>query len=634
MYVVLFIAVIAIFFILTHMNIKKGRQLVEQDKNLKLQRLYFSQLLAKSSEAICMLDNEDKIIDVNPAFEKLFGYTKEELKNYHINEKIVQIEAIQEAADISRSVMKGNIIEYETFRIKKDKNLINVYILAYPILFEHKQIGVFAMYRDITEQKRSEEALRASEYTFRTLFESSSDPVIILENSRIIDCNTAAVETLRYNSKIQIIGKSPCQISPENQPDGIISKKKQEQILKKAVEKGKVKSEWWNEKSDGTLLPVEVMITTILLNGKKVFHCLCRDITQRKEMERRLKCLSYKDQLTSLYNRRFFQEELNRMNVKCNFPLTVVMADVNGLKLINDSFGHAAGDELLKRVSEAMKRVCRQEDVIARLGGDEFVILMPKTDLNKAKQIISGIKAILLKERINFVYVDVSFGYECKMNHEQKIEEVLKKSEDNMYKKKLFEGPTMRKKTLASIIRSLYGKNKREKQHAYKVSELCKDMGKALGLSKNEIKELRTLGLFHDIGKIAVDESILNKVEELPLHELEQLKRHSEVGYRIFNTISDMGQIATYILAHHERWDGSGYPKGLKGEEIPLQSRILAIADTYDIMINEKTNGKTFTEDMAVEELKKNSGVYFESRLVDIFIEKVLNKPLIKEKIG
>ncbi|BAH06195.1 PAS domain S-box protein [Clostridium kluyveri] len=606
----------------------------KSEQELQLQRLYFSQLLENSPEAICMLDNEDRIIDVNPAFEKLFGYTKEELKNYYINDRIVQKEAIEEATAISKSIMSGNIVEYETFRMRKDKSLINVHILAHPILFEHKQIGVFGIYKDITEQKCSEGALKASEYTFRTLFESSSDPVIIVENSKIIDCNTAAVEALGYASKMGIIGKSPYEISPEKQPDGSISKKKQDDMLKKAVEKGKIKFEWWNKKIDGTLLPVEVMITAILLNGKKVFHCLCRDITERKKMEQRLKYLSYRDQLTSLYNRRFFEEELKRMDVKYNFPLTVVMADVNGLKLINDSFGHTVGDELLKKVSEAMEKGCPQGGVVARLGGDEFVILMPKTDLHKARQIINDIKGMLLKEKVNSAYVDVSFGYECKISNEQKIEEVLKKSEDNMYKKKLFESPIMRKKTLASIIKALYERNEREEQHAQKVSELCENMGKALGLPESEIEELKTLGLFHDIGKIAVDESILNKLEGFASHELEQLKRHSEVGYRILNTVSDMTQIARYTLAHHEKWDGSGYPKCLKGEEIPLQSRIIAIADAYDIMTNEKRNGKTLTENMAVKELKKNSGTYFEPRLVRIFIEKVLNRPLVEEDTG
>ncbi|APM38628.1 PAS domain S-box protein [Clostridium kluyveri] len=606
----------------------------KSEQELQLQRLYFSQLLENSPEAICMLDNEDRIIDVNPAFEKLFGYTKEELKNYYINDRIVQKEAIGEAVGISKSVMNGNIVGYETFRMRKDKSLINVHILAHPILFEHKQIGVFGIYKDITEQKCSEKALKASEYTFRTLFESSSDSVIIVENSKIIDCNTAAVEVLGYASKMGIIGKSPYEISPEKQPDGSISKKKQDDILKKAVEKGKFKFEWWNEKIDGTLLPVEVMMTAILLNGKKVFHCLCRDITERKEMEQKLKYLSYRDQLTSLYNRRFFEEELKRMDVKYNFPLTVVMADVNGLKLINDSFGHTVGDELLKKVSEAMEKGCPKEGVVARLGGDEFVILMPRTDLYKARQIINDIKGMLLKEKVNSAYVDVSFGYECKINNEQKIEEVLKKSEDNMYKRKLFESPIMRKKTLDSIIKALYERNEREAQHAQKVSELCENMGKALGLPESEIEELKTLGLFHDIGKIAVDESILNKVEDLASYELEQLKRHSEVGYRILNTVSDMTQIARYTLAHHEKWDGSGYPKCLKGEEIPLQSRIIAIVDAYDIMINEKRNGKTLTEDMAVKELKKNSGTCFEPRLVGIFIEKVLNRPLVEEDTG
>ncbi|MFL0196931.1 PAS domain S-box protein [Clostridium sp. WILCCON 0269] len=607
---------------------KKSKQ------ELHLQRLYFSQLLENSPEAICILDNEDRIIDVNPAFEKLFGYAKEELKNYYINDRIVQSEAIQEATDISQSVMNGNVMEYETFRMKKDKSLINVHILAHPILFEDKQIGVFGIYKDIAERKRWEEALKASEYTFRTLFESSSDAVIILENGKIIDCNTATIELLGYNSKMNIIGKSPYELSPEKQPDGNISKKKQDDILKRAVQNGKIKFEWWNQKIDGTLLSVEVMMTAILLNGKEVFHCMCRDISERKQMERTLKYLSYRDQLTGLYNRRFFQEELNRMDIQGSFPLTVVMADVNGLKLINDSFGHAVGDELLKKASEAMKKGCRSKDIIARLGGDEFVILMPQTDVYETEQVVSHIKSIVSKEKINSVYVDISFGYEAKRNKKEKIEEILKKAEDNMYKRKLFESPSVKRKALDSIIKTLYEKSKIEERHSYRVSELCKSMGRALGLPESEIEKLKIVGLLHDIGKIAVEENILNKKEKLTYDEWEEIKRHPEIGYRILSTVDGMSEIAQYILAHHEKWDGSGYPKSLKKEQIPLQSRIITIADTYDAMTSERSYRSALTEEIAIEELQKNSGIYFDPQLVGVFIEKVLNKPLLKWKSG
>jgi len=509
--------------------------------------------------------------------------------------------------------------------MKKDKSLFNVRILACPIFCENKQIGVFGIYKDITEQKRCEEELKDSEYTFRTLFESSSDAVIILENNKIIDCNTAAVELLKYDFRAKIIGKSFYELSPERQPDGSISKRKQEEILRGTIKNVRLKFEWWYERIDGTLVPVEVMMTTILLNRKKVFHCMCRDISTWKEMEQKLRYLSYRDQLTSLYNRRFFEEELNRMDAKYNFPLTIVMADVNGLKLINDCFGHTVGDELLKKVSEAIKKGCRNEDVIVRLGGDEFVILMPRTDLHKARQIINDIKDIALKEKVNSVHVDVSFGYECKINGEQKIEEIFKKAEDNMYKKKLFESPIMRKKTINLIINILYEKNEREKEHAYKVSELCKNMGEVLGLQKSQIEELKMLGLLHDIGKIAIEENILDKKGKLTESEWNKIKEHPEIGYRILSSVNDMSEISKYILAHHEKWDGSGYPKSLKQKEIPFQSRIIAIADAYDAMTSRRSYGSVLPEQLAIKELQKNAYIQFDPELIEVFIGKVLN---------
>lgn len=351
---------------------------------------------------------------------------------------------------------------------------------------------------------------------------------------------------------------------------------------------------------------------------------IATDITQRKQLENKLEYLSYHDQLTGLYNRRFFEVDINSIDEEKNLPLTVVMADVNGLKLINDSFGHSFGDELIKRASEIIKRGCREEDIIVRLGGDEFVIFMPKVDNYDAEKVIKNIKATSLNEKVSSVNISISFGYMTKMNKEENILEVLKKAEDYMYKKKLFESPSMRGKSINTIITTLHEKNKREEAHSYRVSELCESMGKAINLDDDEIKELKTVGLLHDIGKIAIEENILNKNGKLTDEEWQEIKRHPEIGYRILNTVNEMSEIARYVLAHHERWDGRGYPKGLAGEETPLQSRIITIVDSYDAMVSERSYRSALPKEIAVEELKRNAGTQFDSELVKIFIEKVL----------
>ena len=353
---------------------------------------------------------------------------------------------------------------------------------------------------------------------------------------------------------------------------------------------------------------------------------LVEEIADRKRAEKEILYLSYHDHLTGLYNRRFYEEELARLDVERNYPLTLVLGDVNGLKLINDSFGHVMGDNLLKKVAEVLKKGCRADDIISRLGGDEFIIILPKTDAFEAEKIINRFNDLSIQEKVGSLSISISFGYETKKNYDEKIEDIFKKAEDHMYKKKLFESPSMRGKTIQAIINTLHEKNKREEAHSHRVSIFCEKIGQALNLLEGEIQELKTVGLLHDIGKIAIDETILNKPGQLTDDEWKEIRRHPEIGYRILSTLNDMSDMANYALYHHERWDGKGYPKGLKGGEIPFMSRIIAIADAYDAMTSERSYRSALPEEVIIAELQKNAGLQFDPKLVSVFIEKVLGK--------
>lgn len=193
-----------------------------------------------------------------------------------------------------------------------------------------------------------------------------------------------------------------------------------------------------------------------------------------------------------------------------------------------------------------------------------------------------------------------------------------------MDKKKTNENSYMRGKVISNIINMFTEKNMKEEQHSFRVSQLCRYMGESLGLNESKINELKVAGLLHDIGKIEIEDDILNKPDKLNDSEYEEIKRHPEIGYRIINAINNMSEIAEYVLSHHEMWNGTGYPKGLEGENIPIESRIIAIADAYDAMTRDRCYRKALPKEFAIKELKKNAGIQFDSNLVEIFTEKVL----------
>ncbi|MHC1723568.1 MAG: PocR ligand-binding domain-containing protein [Aminipila sp.] len=356
-----------------------------------------------------------------------------------------------------------------------------------------------------------------------------------------------------------------------------------------------------------------------------------REITKRKiaeemnkSLEEKIQYLSYHDQLTGVYNRRFYQEELKRLDKRRNLPLSVVIGDINGLQLVNDTYGYEVGDELIKKVADIIKGSCRKTDFVARLGGDKFVILLPKTDTSETEKIIERIEGVALNEKVQSIDISISFGYETKHNENEKIHEIVKKAEQYMHSEKLFDNQNTKGNAINTIIDTFNKNNKGEELHSFRVASICEKMGMALSLPENQIMDLKTVGLLHDIGKIAIDENVLHNTKKLTDYEWKQIKRHSEIGYTIISTVIGMSHIAECVLFHHERWDGKGYPRGLKAEKIPLMSRIVAIIDAYDAMTSERSYRRALPMKVALEELKHNAGTQFDSKLVSVFIEKVL----------
>lgn len=350
------------------------------------------------------------------------------------------------------------------------------------------------------------------------------------------------------------------------------------------------------------------------------------EINERTKREEEIRYLSYHDKLTGLYNRRFYEEEIRRIDTKRNLPISIIMGDVNGLKIVNDAFGHEKGDELLLIAAMGIKKACRADDIAARWGGDEFVILLPKTNYEEAEEIVNRINKQFLYEKVGRLQVSVAFGWATKQHPKDDIMTILKKAEDFMYDQKLIGSRITRNKVINTISNTLFEKNQGEELHSKRVGELCRMIGDALGFSEIEASQLKAAGMLHDIGKIVIAENILQKTGKLTEEEWSEIKRHSETGYRILNNSFNISDLAQGVLSHHERWDGTGYPRGLKGDEIPVSARIIALADSYDAMISERPYRSALSHEEALEQILINTGTQFEPEIAKVFVEKVLNK--------
>jgi diguanylate cyclase (GGDEF)-like protein/PAS domain S-box-containing protein len=348
-----------------------------------------------------------------------------------------------------------------------------------------------------------------------------------------------------------------------------------------------------------------------------------RDVTQQKKEAAEIFYLSYHDRLTGLYNRAFFERELVRLNTLRQLPLSMIMGDVNGLKITNDVFGHQEGDNLLRAIAQLLKESCREEDIIARWGGDEFIILLPQTSGEAAHEICERITRVCRDSSYGHTRVSISLGYSTKEKPEEDIMQVLRQAEDYMYKRKLLEGKSTRSSIVGSIKQTLYERGVESEQHTHRLSLLGTQIGRAMGLSDNAINELELLAMLHDIGKIAISDHILKKTSILTPEESQELNRHTDIGYRIAQSVPELAPIAECILSHHEWWNGQGYPQGLQGEAIPLPSRIISVVAVYDNLINGSPAQPGLPPQKALRVIAAAAGQQFDPAIVDIFMKQM-----------
>ena len=349
---------------------------------------------------------------------------------------------------------------------------------------------------------------------------------------------------------------------------------------------------------------------------------------QRKNMENSTKVefISEHDYLTGLYNRHFLEEAFKKYDKLEFYPLCIIMGDVNGLKLINDTYGHLKGDELLIVISNIMKKQIDENEILARWGGDEFMIILPNSDLERGQLIIRNIKERCKKELFYEIEPSISLGCAVKESIDENIDKIMSLAEEIMYRNKLSESKSVRSNFITVLEKTLLERNYESENHSNNLINFGVLIGEKLGLSQPDIDEIKLVARLHDVGKIGISESILLKNGKLTFDEYEEVKKHTLIGYRILDSVDELKHISKYVLHHHERWDGEGYPAKLKGNNIPLLSRIITISDAYEVMISGRVYQSPMSEEDAITELRKNSGTQFDPNLIQIFLSIIDNK--------
>lgn len=556
-----------------------------------------------------------KILFINKPYEKIYNMKLEEVQGKHFKEIVPEKIAERYYNELMQCI--------ESKEICKNEALVNGKYLEctlFPILNEKEKIDAVAgMIFDVTEQRRREKELKNGKDILRTIIDSLPEAIFYKDReSRFLGYNKAFERYYNQRGIYDIKGRTDLEIYGDQEVA------KQFITLDKEVMEYK-ESKRYEQKiiDDNGIMRIEENIKVPVLgeDGEAWGVVgLSRDITDKKALDEKLKYISEIDALTGLYNRYSFEEKINLYTREEYLPLGMIMGDVNGLKLVNDTLGHLEGDELLKSIAEVLKKVCKAKGHVFRWGGDEFFILIPNCTESMCEEMMTEIRESCENYEKQFIQLSIALGEDVKYNLDGNIYDDIRCIEEKVYRQKLLDKKSMKSSVLHTMKKTLEEKNMETREHADRVANNAVSIGRAMGFKMSELDELELTAELHDIGKITIAEELLLKPSKLTEEEFEILKTHAEKGYRIIHACGELIDVAKSVLTHHERWDGSGYPLGLKEDEIPLMARIISIADAYDVMTHDRVYKSAISQEEAFEELRRNAGTQFDPQIVEVFI--------------
>jgi len=588
-----------------------------QYRNLSLEALFRNSL-----DAIVSIDADYLIVDINESFTDLFGYNLEEVKGKHVDEVMNMSKPGSADKQITARVLTGESVESEGTRFHKDGSPVKVLIKGIPVIINGKMAGGFGIYSNISLRKKADEEIQTERRRLENVIEGAGVGTW--------EWDTQTGKTVYNENWAGILGYTLKELNPDNltvfeslvHPDDLEeSNAIAERHLAGDIPFYECELRMKHKEGHWIWILDRGRVLTRSADGKPLsMFGTHTDITERKMAEEQMRYISLHDTLTGIYNRTFIEAEMKRLDTTRQLPLSIIMADLNGLKLINDTYGHPVGDRALQIAAEIIKNTCREDDIYGRWGGDEFVIILPQTSAADANQlcdrIIKSCQAIFIED----VPVSMALGIACKESADEVLYKVLQMAENDMYKQKLTESRSTKSAVLKALLKTLEAKSYETEAHTRGMQKMALSIGKKVNLPEAELSRLDLLITLHDIGKINIAEEILIKDGPLTEEEWETIKKHPEIGYRIARATEEFAHVAEDILAHHEKWDGTGYPLGSKGSAIPLLARITAIADAYEVM----TNGRPYKAALSAKEINAEfarcSGTHFDPTLVEIFL--------------
>jgi len=560
----------------------------------------FRDLVEKLREIVFEIDGDARIRYISPNVKALTGYEPEELLGGPLGDLPLDVKNDRSLNRTLRLETKDGRTLH--FRASGSKTEVR---------------GVFKGFKgtltDITETMRTAERERF----LSTVLMGISDSVIVTNASfRITDVNPATHKNTGYSAG-ELIGATPGILFKD-----FFNKDSFTKFLSDIKRRLIHTREGRLCKKDGTVVMSEVKISSLVTEEGAVYAYvgIIRDISAYKEREKQLFEYSYHDNLTGLYNRRYCESRTPEFDRPQHLPLGVIVVDINGLKLMNDVFGHRQGDELIRTTARILSESAGKQDLVCRTGGDEFEIITPGTSEEKLEKFTQRIHKRARGTAVGSIQVSFAAGYALKRSPEQDLELVRQEAENNMYGNKIEFADLLKNQMIHLMLKDLNRISNREYTHGKRVSQYCEIIGRTLKLEDKEVANLRILGEIHDIGKIKLSGDILNKPARLTPDECEEVKKHPVTGYQIVKSVDEFTSLAEGILYHHERWDGRGYPKGLSGKMIPLQSRIIAVADAYEAMTSNRSWARRKNREEAVAEMRRHSGSQFDPEILDTFI--------------